>query len=293
MYDWLTSKTAVAVAAIVILGVMLGFFMFRFSDLEERSLDEEAGRLAGYINDISSKDAEFKIHFTFFEDPSGYELPREVNGEGYDIVISNYQVVLVQNEERSVARLIEPVHGFYPPDRSSLEPADVFTADLLVDNFTVRSGCDFYLESRMYMTPGKDHLVFCYTGDRGQELEKLAGLAGWMEGFLTYDLTDPAQWDVTEERVLEENVTLGRNVVVGEGCLVAFTGIEHLWKPGEDNETRRAELNATDQNHTRLVLAKGSRLVLERRHLVLTDTPLSGGLKAESVEVFAYDGGRA
>jgi hypothetical protein len=293
LLDWLTSKTAVIIAALVIIGVMLGFFLFKFSILEEQSLDDEAEALAQYINDVTSKDAEFKIRFTFSRDVDGYELAPTINGERYDIHISPYQVVIEQEGKRAIEPLLQPVHLFYPPSCYSLELDNVYRADLLVDNFSVRSGEEFFMENRLYLMPGEDFLTFCYTGEVPSEMKNLDSIADWIKGFNTYDMTDPSQLNYSEEKVLDSGVWLAKNVLVANGTMVAFTQIEHLWKPEMEFRVERADLNSTDRNNTKLFIPAGNKLVLERRYMQFTDVFVEDDLPAESVEIFTYDGGPA
>ncbi len=292
MYDWLTSKAAVLVAAIVILGVMLGFFLFRLGDFEDRSLDREAQGLAQYLNDITSKDAEFTVHFTFSRDAQGYEMPASVNGRDYEITISTYQVVLTQGGSSSVASILEPVHAFYPPRGNTLEIDDLFRADMLVDNFTIRSGQDFFVESRMYLMPGQDYAAFCYTESVPQEFERLNRLARWIDDFNTYDMTNSSQMEFDNETLLDLDVILAKDVLVAGGNMVAFTRVEHLWKPDPEENVNRSEMNTTDMSNRKLYLPSGNRLVLERKRVQFTGETIAG-IPAESVEVFAYDGGAA
>lgn len=291
MLDWLTSKTAVIVAAIVILGVMIGFFMFQFANLKEQSLEDEANGLAHYINDVTSRDAACKIRFTFSRDVNGYELPATINGERYSIQISPYQVVIEQDGDRAVADIMQPVHMFFPPQCNNIELDDIMRADLMVDNFSIRSGRDFWVENKMYHCPGEDYLTFCYVGDAPDELGNLTKIADWISDFNEFDMTDPTQLNSTANLSVDMELQLARNVLVARGNLVAFTIIEHLWKPDPEFTVNRADLNATDLENTKLVIHSGGELVIERRYMRFSDTFLAHGGNAESVEVFAYIGG--
>jgi len=288
LQDWLTSKTAVIIAAVVILGIMVGFFIYKIADLEEQSLDDEASGMAQYINDITSKDAAIRMHFTFSRDSAGYELPATINGGRYSIEISPYQVVVEQDGARAIAELLQPVHMFYPPQSTSIDRDDLIRADLLVDNFSIRSGQDFWVENRLYHCPGEDYLTFCYIGEAPEELANLSELSDWITRFGQFDMSNGSLLNMTASRTVGYELHMASNVLVARGNLVAFTTIEHLWKPGPEYTVKQADLNATDLLNIKLVVQSGGELVLERRHMRFTDTFLADGSNAESVELFAY-----
>jgi hypothetical protein len=291
MFDWLTSRTAVIIACIVILGVMFGFFGYRMTINQEQSLNDVSDLISQEINDVTSKDASFKVRFTFSQDSEGYELPPTVNGDSYDIRIEPYQVVVDQDGKRAISPILNGVHLFYPPLTDTLSLSDVYRADLLVDNFTLRSGEDFYLENKMYMMPGEAHLTFVYTGYVPASLGDLQDMAEAISDFNEYDLTDPSVLNDSLVIPVNSELRLGENVLVANGSLVAFTIIEHLWEPPPDFNTTESYVNTTDLLNRKLFISSGEDLIIERRYMRFTDVLVDEGVFLEGVEVFAYSGG--
>lgn len=290
----MTSKVALIIAAAVILAVLIGFFAYHQSTLEQESLSDLSQDLAHFINDITSRDSQIKMRVTFSSDVDSYELPPTVNGKAYTIQISSTQVILrQQGADVAIQDLLNPVHIFPPPNMADLDPLVLNTADLLVEPLIIGSGMDFYIESRFCETPAPTYPTFCYIAQNKDEQAYAGSLALRLNDFNTYDATDPDNLNASMTVTCGHNVTLGRDVIIIEGRFVAQASITHLWKPLGFNATK-TDMNSSDRAHDRLEIAKGKDLIIERRSVRFTDVFVRVNATltacAMGVDIFAYAG---
>jgi len=295
MIDWLTSKTALIIAAAVILAVLVGFFAYHQSTLNQESLSGLATDLAHYINDVSSRDSEIRMRVTFSNDVDSYEMPATVNGKTYTIQISSTQVILTQQGGDAAMRdLMNPVHIFPPPGLADLGPHVLNSADRLVRPLLIVSGQEFFIESRACVSSPSNYPTFCYISEGDEAQAYCDSVACEIEAFNTYDATDPGSLNDTYTITSEHNLTLGKDVVVSEGRFVAHARISHLWAPPSRFNVTRKQLNATDLAHERLDITAGKDLIIERRYLrfddVLVRLNATASAPAEGAETFIYAG---
>lgn len=293
MLDWLTSKVALIIAAVVILAVLIGFFAYHQTTLEQESLSDLSQDLAHFINDVTSRNSEIRMRVTFSSDVDSYELPPTVNGKAYTIQISSTQVILrQQGADVAMQDLLDPVHIFPPLNSADLDQQVLTTADLLVESLIISSGMDFYIESRLSETPAPTYPTFCYITEQKDEQAYAGSLAMQLNDFNTYDATDPGSLNASLIVTCEHNITLGQDVIVAEGRSVASTRITHLWKPNSMLNTTKTEMNASDLTHDHIDLAKGKDLIIERRYFRFTDALVmvndTVSTPKEGVEIFAY-----
>ncbi len=114
MIEFVSSKVVGAIAALVLMGSILGFFAIQRSSAEERQFRGMCDSLARTIDGVSSLNAATEENVTFGENGSGLRLDFSFRNRGYDIEVRAGQVIFRQGGLSAVSPLTRPVHPWDP-----------------------------------------------------------------------------------------------------------------------------------------------------------------------------------
>jgi hypothetical protein len=114
MIEFVSSKVVGAVAAMVLLGSILGFFSIQRSSAEEQQFRAMCDSLARTIDGVSSLNAATEVDVAFGRNGSGLGLDFSFRNRGYDIEIRAGQVLFRQGGLAAVSPLTRAVHPWDP-----------------------------------------------------------------------------------------------------------------------------------------------------------------------------------
>ena len=117
MLDWLASKVAMTVAAMLLLTAAAGFFAWEQADAARRSVAVVAEDLARFLDVVSALKGEATFAVSFGAGP-GHVLPDRLDGSPYEIEIDRGAVIASRGSIFAFAVLGVPVHLFHPEGRS-------------------------------------------------------------------------------------------------------------------------------------------------------------------------------
>jgi hypothetical protein len=160
MIEFMTSKVVGAVAALILLGSVLGFFEIQRSFLEERHFRDMNDSVVRLIDGVSAAGGETSANITFAEGMPGLGLDFYFRGKGYDIEVRTGQVIFRQGGLVVAEGLTRAVHPWNPAILgsgatlySSAEELGKLDRDHPV--LTVASGRGFMAESRLVVLSGE------------------------------------------------------------------------------------------------------------------------------------------
>lgn len=114
MIEWISSKVVMAIAVIVLIGVVIGFFNIQQQNYERIAFDNVCKDIARSIDFVSMTDANITTNLTFTEGKSGTLLPMTFRGKSYTIEIRSEQVIMMQDDWISTANLVKKIHPWNP-----------------------------------------------------------------------------------------------------------------------------------------------------------------------------------
>jgi len=130
--DWLSSKVAMSLAALLLLAGVVGFFLAQRDRAVHDALQDIADRAAAYIDTLSESAGELATSISVGSamDPgavAGMELPALAAGEPYSLTLYHAYIVAGTDGDRAFAVLRTPIHFFEPEARpfTSEEVADL------------------------------------------------------------------------------------------------------------------------------------------------------------------------
>jgi hypothetical protein len=160
MIEFVTSKVVGAIAALVLLGSILGFFAIQRSATEERQFREMCSSLARTIDGVSSLDAASEVNVTFYGNGPGLRLDFSFRNQGYDIEVRAGQVIFRQGGLAAVSTLTRPIHPWDPKllgNGTALYVSEEELERTDHENTVLKcpSGKDLVVESRLVYTWGE------------------------------------------------------------------------------------------------------------------------------------------
>ncbi len=143
MLDWLSSKVAMTLAALLMLAGAVGFFLAAQERAVQDGLDSIAARVARYIDEVSRSPGELTTSLSIGPSPAtvpeGLELPSMAAGGPYSLVLHVSYVVVDAGGRRAVAGLHGPVH-LWRPDDGRYTVAEVAAMDSSHPSLTIGGG---------------------------------------------------------------------------------------------------------------------------------------------------------
>jgi hypothetical protein len=130
--DWLASKVAMTLAALLMLAGVAGFFLAQRDRAVQDALDTISKEAAAFIDGVSRSAGEMATSISVGPPPSGaaegLELPALAAGQRYSLVLYPSYVVADGGGPRAAAVLRTPVH-LWDPDGGPLTLDDVAEKD--------------------------------------------------------------------------------------------------------------------------------------------------------------------
>lgn len=118
MIDWLTSKVAMTLAALLMLAGVVGFFTAQREHAVQDALEAIARAAAAVIDEVSRSTGDVTTSLSVGppppEAPDGLALPSMAAGGPYSITLHATHVAVESGDRRAMAGLREPVHLWRP-----------------------------------------------------------------------------------------------------------------------------------------------------------------------------------
>ena len=165
MLDWLSSKFAMMVAALLILASAFALLGIQRSGYEDAGLKAVADEIADGVNYVSRLNAEARAEMNLGGNDSGGGLPSKINGKAYSVNLSGTGVLVTQETKGALAHFSSRVHAWNPAHVDLGNETAVGKMDDKVGFVLVDSGARFVIESRMMeKEDGNGFEVFVYEG---------------------------------------------------------------------------------------------------------------------------------
>ncbi len=116
MLDWLASKVAMTLAALLLLAGVTGFFLAQRGMVVQDALQGIADGVASYVDEVSSVAGEMTTSLSVGASAGdkGFALPARAAGNPYVLVLFATHVVADDGVHRAMAGLTEPIHLWKP-----------------------------------------------------------------------------------------------------------------------------------------------------------------------------------
>lgn len=288
MLDWLSSKIAMTVAAVIILASMIGFFAIQNENFKIIETQNAANRVASVINDVGGIAGNTHVNVTF--DPKNtaahHILPRTIANEDYDIEFTPTLVFVKRGGVTVSSKLTHKVHIWNPGDMVKGTRAQLDLADAQFLSFALHAGTDFTIVRRNLVPAGYQTFVY---DPATAELQAVANAnAVGIETFTTYAFDGVSEdWNETVQMSVPTGVDSMQVfptmfMLEKDGLrVVHFMGVRHLWDPeqeilGEGHwRVDFSDLGDIDNATASLILQAGDDYWIERKELEFTDRPLT------------------
>jgi len=109
MLEWLSSKMAVAVAALLLLSSATAYFANQRDSIHGLELENVARGIAGFIDAVLDLPGETEF-VAGCDGDVGLLMPKEIGGSPYEINLRRDSVIAVQKGESTVARWTGDLH---------------------------------------------------------------------------------------------------------------------------------------------------------------------------------------
>ena len=146
MIDWISTKVAMTLAALLLLAGLVSFFLVQQNEARHDALQSIADRAAAYIDEVSRSPGEMATSISL--GPGGsLELAGLAAGEVYALTLYRSYVVAGFDGERAFAVLRTPIHTWQP--RAGPYTAEqVSDLDTLHPSLTLESGATVIVSRR-------------------------------------------------------------------------------------------------------------------------------------------------
>lgn len=167
MLESIASKVVSAVAVIVLLGSVVGFFSIERSALEERHFRQMCESVRDAMDSLSSVNAATQLNITFGDDGPGLKLDGSFRNRPYDIEIYPGQVIFRQEGLAAVSTFIHRIHPWDPGPFGNgtiyVSAGDLEGLDAAHRALKTTSGKDIDAERRMVVVSGAiTYLTFAH-----------------------------------------------------------------------------------------------------------------------------------
>ena len=162
MLEFVISKMAMMIAAIIILSSVLGIYTLQREQAKDLELRNIADKIADAIDDLNSLQGETKVNVTFERGKEGVYVKPSVKGKNYEIMIAQYKVMISQNHKRSISNLMGPTHSWEPLS-NSYTLTQIEEIDGTNRTLELKSGKDFKIERKLIEISGEnEYRTFVY-----------------------------------------------------------------------------------------------------------------------------------
>lgn len=164
MLDFITSKMAMMIAAIIILTSALGIYALQREQTKDLELNNIADKIAGAIENINTLQGETKVNVTFDIGKEGIYIDPTVNGKDYEILISQYKIMITQMERRAISNFVTQIH-LWPPLSNTYNLTEIENIDDSNRTLEFLSGDDFKIQRKLLEINGEnEYRTFVYMG---------------------------------------------------------------------------------------------------------------------------------
>ncbi len=164
MLDFITSKMAMMIAAIIILTSALGIYALQREQTKDLELNNIADKIAGAIENINTLQGETKVNVTFDIGKEGIYIDPMVNGKDYEILISQYKIMITQEERRAISNFVIQIH-LWPPLSNAYNLTEIEYIDESNRTLEFLSGEDFKIQRKLLEINGEnEYRTFVYMG---------------------------------------------------------------------------------------------------------------------------------
>ncbi len=156
MIDWISSKVAMTLAALLLLAGVVSFFIAQQAQARHDALQAIADQAAAYIDEVSRAPGEFAASISLGVQGT-LELPGLAADRPYSLTVYRAYVVAGFDGDRAFAVLATPIHLWQPPagDHTS---AEVEREDDLHPTVTIASGGTVIVSRRFLSVDGASSL---------------------------------------------------------------------------------------------------------------------------------------
>ena len=162
MLEFLTSKIAMMIAAIIILVSVLGIFTMIREDGKDLELRDVTDTISKSINNINSINGETNELITFQKGRDGIYLHPEIDGKSYEIILTQKKVMVRQGEEVFIEEFLTPVH-LWKPVRNVYNLTEIQDMDEGNPQLNLMSEEDIVIERKLINIQGENgYMTFVY-----------------------------------------------------------------------------------------------------------------------------------
>ena len=162
MLDFITSKIAMMIAAIIILTSALGIYALQREQTKDLKLNNIADKIAGAIENINTLQGETKVNITFDKGKEGIYIDPTVNGKNYEILISQYKIMITQEERRAISNFVIQIHLWLPLS-NAYNLTEIEDIDESNRTLEFLSGEDFKIQRKLVEINGEnEYRTFVY-----------------------------------------------------------------------------------------------------------------------------------
>lgn len=160
--EFLTSKMAMMIAAIIILTSVLAVFTMMREDANDLKLRNCADTISSSINSMNSINGETRELITFQKGKEGIYLEPEVDGRGYEIRITRYKVMIKQEDNVFIEQFITAVH-LWEPEKTAYDLMEFQDNDDRNPQLNIISKEDIVIERKLINLQGENgYMTFVY-----------------------------------------------------------------------------------------------------------------------------------
>ena len=162
MLDFVTSKIAMMIAAIIILTSVIGFYALQREQAKDMELQNIADKIAEAIHDVNIIQGETKVNVTFNRENEGVYVKPLVNGKSYETMITQNKVIITQNGRRSISNFVVSVH-LWVPIFNAYNQTQIEEIDEANKTLELQAGEDFIIERKSIEVSGvNEYITFIY-----------------------------------------------------------------------------------------------------------------------------------
>ncbi len=162
MLEFITSKIAMMMAAIIILTSILAVFTLVREDADDLRLRNHAETISDAISNMNAINGETKEIITFQKGVDGIYLKPEIDGNEYEIKIYQNRV-MVRNEDASfIEKFMGQVH-LWEPEGTAYDPNEIQDKDKENLQLSFISNEDIVIDRRLIEVEGENgYMTFVY-----------------------------------------------------------------------------------------------------------------------------------
>ncbi|MEW5761111.1 MAG: hypothetical protein AB1779_10150 [Candidatus Thermoplasmatota archaeon] len=168
MFEWITSKVVMSIAAIILIISIAGFFQLQRSSYEVTEFNNTAIAIANIVDDVSNSPANLKQNVTFGYG-GGIKIMRNFRGNPYELEFLKDRIILRQGTTMVTKGFIKNVHLWKPETSKNISEANRSTKEELAKldsdnkNLKFKSGNDFVIEGKLINVSGNNEFhTFIY-----------------------------------------------------------------------------------------------------------------------------------